>query len=76
MEYAPKGSLLDYYKSTKMTQSEIKTLFKKVCLGVKHMHIKGYSHRDLKLENILIFEENNKIYPKISDFGFASYCFK
>ncbi len=40
------------------------------------MHIKGYSHRDLKLENILIFEENQKIFPKISDFGFASYCFK
>lgn len=76
MEYAPKGSLLDYFKTTTLTLPEVKTLFRKVCVGLKHMHFKGLSHRDLKLENILMFEENQIVYPKISDLGFAVQCFK
>lgn len=76
LEYAPKGSLLNHINLNKLTQSELNSLFKKICQGLKFMHCKGYSHRDLKLENILVFEENNKLIPKLSDFGFATYCYK
>lgn len=76
MQYATKGTLLDLIKTQKPKFSQLKTLFKKVCQGLKHLHLKGYSHRDLKLDNILVFQEGEGIIPKLSDFGFASYCFK
>lgn len=76
MEYAQKGSLLDYFKGNKLEISQIKSLIKKVTQGLKHMHYKGVSHRDLKLDNILVFEEKGSIIPKIADFGFASQCYK
>lgn len=44
-------------------------LFKQLCEGVQHIHnVGGYSHLDLKLENILI---GNDFKLKICDFGFA-----
>jgi mitogen-activated protein kinase kinase kinase 1 len=36
--------------------------------ALKIMHDKGYVHRDIKLENILL-DENFK--PKVADFGFC-----
>lgn len=49
MEYAPKGTLLNFIQSNKLSLSEIKILFKKITQGLKHIHFKGYAHRDLKL---------------------------
>ncbi|KHJ76822.1 hypothetical protein OESDEN_23558, partial [Oesophagostomum dentatum] len=40
-----------------------------VISAVHYMHVRGIVHRDLKLENIVIFPEEGII--KISDFGFA-----
>lgn len=36
--------------------------------GLKHLHEKGFAHRDLKMENILINKNKN---IKIIDFGFS-----
>jgi len=33
-------------------------------------------HRDLKLDNILVFEEKKSICAKLCDFGFATFCVK
>jgi serine/threonine protein kinase len=76
MEYATKGSLVDYLKSHRPSKCQTKLIFKKISLALKYIHLKGYSHRDLKLDNILIFEDGTQCYPKLSDFGYASYCFK
>ena len=38
------------------------------------MHNLGLVHRDLKLENILINDNNNSNEIKILDFGFATNC--
>jgi serine/threonine protein kinase len=38
--------------------------------AVEDMHSKGISHRDLKLENILVDSDLNL---KIADFGYASF---
>lgn len=45
--------------------------------GLRYMHSKGFSHNDLKLENILIFtddERPNGVIAKIADFGHCVRC--
>jgi serine/threonine protein kinase len=37
--------------------------------GVRTVHSKGFSHRDLKVDNLVFDEENQQL--KIIDFGFA-----
>jgi eukaryotic-like serine/threonine-protein kinase len=46
-------------------------LFIQVCDGVQHAHQKAIIHRDLKPSNILVAEVDNKLAPKIIDFGVA-----
>ena len=38
--------------------------------GVAYMHSKGYAHRDMKLDNILLDQTGTK-QVKIIDFGFS-----
>jgi len=52
-----------------MTEPLIAQIMYKVLKGVAALHLEGICHRDLKLDNILIDEEDNKI--KIIDFGMA-----
>lgn len=44
-------------------------MFKSMATVVNKMHSKGFAHRDLKLENILL--HNETLEPRISDLGFA-----
>lgn len=45
-------------------------LWKQICVGVEYLHQKGYSHRDLKLENVVLSRNSNTI--KIIDLVTAS----
>jgi len=42
--------------------------FRQFLNGLDHCHRKGFAHRDLKTENVLLDENYNL---KIGDFGFA-----
>lgn len=64
-------------KSSEISIDTIKTLFKEIVEGVKHskqrmtlVHSKGIVHRDIKFENILIFEDGT---AKLTDFS-VSLC--
>jgi len=49
-----------------------KQIFRQILLGVQEIHQAGFVHLDLKLENIMYDEKNNKV--TIIDFGFAEPC--
>ena len=73
LEYCEKGSLMDYMNQQKnLNEKEILDKFYQICLAVSHLHsIKPHPiiHRDLKVENILI-DNNNTL--KLCDFGSAT----
>ncbi|KNC71346.1 hypothetical protein SARC_16118, partial [Sphaeroforma arctica JP610] len=45
-------------------------MMRQILSGVEYIHTSKVVHRDLKLENILMMNEETL---KISDFGFAAY---
>lgn len=71
MEYAENGELFEYVqKRQKLPELEARQIMFQILLAVDKMHSVGIVHRDLKLENILLDEQNQ---IKIADFGFSNY---
>lgn len=72
MGYANKGSLLDFLKKG-AGMDERMEIAKQIVEAVGYIHKnKLVAHRDIKLDNILISQqENEKLVAFLSDFGFA-----
>jgi serine/threonine protein kinase len=71
LEYAELGNLYDYLK-TSPSEKDFKEIFSGVLDGLEFLHReKNLIHRDLSLDNILIFKEDGKIVPKLADFGIS-----
>lgn len=70
MEFAPGGTLLEYVNQEKgLKEPEARRLFVQMFSAMRHLHVYNFlSHRDLKLENVLLDSKKN---AKITDFGFA-----
>ena len=70
MPYATQGDLAHYLKRNKvMGNAELlKNLLFQLASGVAFMHGKNVMNRDLKPQNVLVFNDNNF---KIADFGLA-----
>lgn len=67
-DYCANGNLLDKLKKP-MKEEEARTIFKQLCIAVSYLHEEAkICHKDLKLENILI-DQDNKV--KVCDFGLA-----
>ena len=70
--YKPHGDLFTYVVSNKFKSNEIYAIFYKIVKIIKNLHKLNISHRDIKLENILIdFSPNLELY--LIDFEFANY---
>lgn len=70
-ELVPGGELfyhLHLAKGTRFPERKAKFYVANVILGLEFIHKKGYTYRDLKLENIII---DHRGYTKLVDFGFA-----
>ncbi|KAJ7582886.1 kinase-like domain-containing protein [Mycena floridula] len=67
MEYAP-HDLFSVVMSGKMCRPEIYCVFRQICDGVAYLHSLGLAHRDLKLDNCVVTEQN---VVKLIDFGTA-----
>jgi len=59
------GTLRDALTQLRGNYDHLLDLFDQICEGVRHLHIAGVKHRDLKPDNILMFGG----VPKISDLG-------
>jgi len=70
MECADGGELYDYINNNKLTEKEARRIFRQIVSAIKFMHQNGIVHRDLKLENLLLDQNNN---AKIADFGLSNY---
>lgn len=69
LEYAYGGDMLAYMQiKGAISETESKYWMKQICSAVEFLHDRKISHRDLKLENLLIDSENN---IKLCDFGFS-----
>lgn len=71
MEYIDGCDLYDLIEHKQyLTEDEAKGLFQQMVEGVNYCHKNSITHRDLKLENILIDQDGN---IKIVDFGLANF---
>ena len=81
IEYVTGKSLHDYLKKQRasstsktefdqtLSEEETKRLIKQLLQCLDYLHEEGITHRDIKLENILLDQDNN---IKIIDFGFST----
>ena len=72
MEYVGGGSLHGYLKAQsnrRLEEKEAKRIFKQIVEGIRYCHNRCITHRDIKLENLLLDEHCN---IKIIDFGFST----
>ncbi len=70
MEYVSGGELFEVVaQKGKLSESEARFYFRQIIQGVEYCHNNLVSHRDLKLENILIDDSKT---VKITDFGLSN----
>jgi len=70
MEYAPHGDFFDLVTKygQKLNEKAIRTFFKQLIAGLEYLHMKGVSHLDLKLDNLLLGKDMDL---KIADFDLS-----
>ena len=69
-EHAPCGDLSKYVKKGGLPESQVKLVIQQLASAVEFMHSVRLVHRDLKLENILVFKPNLSCI-KLCDFGYT-----
>ena len=68
-ELCVNGELFDHLeREERFSEKKARRIMKQVFEALKHCHSKGVIHRDIKMENILLDEDQN---IKLTDFGFA-----
>ncbi|XP_071711353.1 mitogen-activated protein kinase kinase kinase 20-like [Rutidosis leptorrhynchoides] len=71
LEYASGGALSDKVKSLRLSENEVRKYTCSILKGVEFIHRNGFVHCDIKLDNILLVNEDGKEIAKIADFGLA-----
>ncbi|WP_298380097.1 serine/threonine-protein kinase [Azospirillum sp.] len=69
MELCEKGSAGNIAAQNKINLIDIKKICRDAAIGLNYIHNKGYLHRDIKPDNILLTSNND---AKVGDFGFVT----
>ncbi|KNC85650.1 CAMK/CAMKL protein kinase [Sphaeroforma arctica JP610] len=70
-EYLPSGDLFEYIVDVDgkdLSEKACLRIFKQVVSALSYMHTKGWCHRDVKLENVVLGDDG---IAKLCDFGFS-----
>ncbi|KAJ1480870.1 kinase-like domain-containing protein [Baffinella frigidus] len=69
MDYVSAGDLWTYVKFRgKLPEPEAARIFRQICLAVQHCHTHKVAHRDIKLDNVMLLEDQTVV---LIDFGMA-----
>lgn len=71
MELVKGVPITKYCDDKQLPLCERLELFMQVCQAVQHAHQKGIIHRDIKPNNVLVADYDNRPIPKVIDFGVA-----
>ncbi|CAK1356379.1 unnamed protein product [Cercospora beticola] len=72
MELVQHGSLQDYVRQSQgLPEPEARLIVSQTLRGIAHMHRAGYTHRDLKPQNLLVVQGGPAWHVKIADFGLS-----
>lgn len=70
LELCPGGSLMHrIHEQQRLEEPEARRYIRQLVSAVEHLHRAGVVHRDLKIENLLLDEDNN---IKLIDFGLSN----
>jgi WD40 repeat protein/serine/threonine protein kinase len=71
MEHVKGTPITEHCDKNRLCIEKRLDLFLHVCEAIQHAHQKGIIHRDIKPSNILVVAEDQKMIPKVIDFGVA-----
>ena len=71
MEFVPGLPLIEYCDRHQLNLRERLLLFRDICMGLHHAHLRGIIHRDVKPSNVLVTCPDATPIAKIIDFGVA-----
>ncbi|KAF7992468.1 hypothetical protein HCN44_001806 [Aphidius gifuensis] len=72
LEFMQGGKLFDRItKNGGLSEKLTKFYFYQIATAVEYLHDKGITHRHLKLENILLLDNDEYTLVKLTDFGFS-----
>ena len=67
--YSSYGDLQTFLQRNSLNKREKRELIYNIIKAINFLHENKIIHGDIKLENILIFQENGRLIPKICDFN-------